>query len=237
MLPHLENSKYPLATREQERESDQTQDDSLQQYGHLKRAFFREQRSRIRDGRRVDTTAGLARAQTTLRQWRAPHTLPSRAPYGHGALLRRAVGGTSTPGEVCMVAPSPQDCGHDTDRPPADADLKAHLPHPCAVQETTSLFALLWRARMTRHPHAASHVPSDTAGEHDNPTPVLVRPRGRAPTSESGVREHTPHSRCSSRTTRTRTKIKHTQMTTKAAFFWSHSAELRRTRSSRFQSR
>ena len=89
-----------------------------------------------------------------------------------------------------------------------------------SVQEgTTSLFALLWRARMTRHAHAASHVPSDTAGEHDTPTPVLVRPRGRAPTSESGVREHTPRSRCSSRTTRTRTKIKHTQMTTKAAFF------------------
>ena len=43
------------------------------------------------------------------------------------------------------------------------------------MQETTSLFALLWRARMTRHPHAASHVPSDTAGEHDTPTPVLVR--------------------------------------------------------------
>ena len=52
------------------------------------------------------------------------------------------------------------------------------------VQETTSLFALLWRARMTRHPHAALHVPSDTAGEHDTPTPVLVRPRGRAPTGE-----------------------------------------------------
>ena len=88
-----------------------------------------------------------------------------------------------------------------------------------AVQETTSLFALLlWRARMTRHLHAASHVPSDTAGEHGTSTPVLVRPRGHAPTSESGVREHTPHSRCSFRTTRTRTKIKHTQMTTKAAF-------------------
>ena len=46
-----------------------------------------------------------------------------------------------------------------------------------------------------------------TAGEHDTPTSVLVRPRGRVPTSESGVREHTPHFRCSSRTTRTRTKI------------------------------
>ena len=85
------------------------------------------------------------------------------------------------------------------------------------------LFALLWlwRARMIRHANAASHVPSDMAGEHDTPTPVFVRPRGRAPTSESGVREHTvhtPRSRCSSRTTRTQTKIKHTQMTTKAAF-------------------
>ena len=88
-----------------------------------------------------------------------------------------------------------------------------------SVQETTSLFALLWRARVTRHAHAASHAPSGTAGEHDTPTPVLVRPRGRAPTSESDVREHTSHSWCSSRTTRTRTKIKHTQMTTKAAFF------------------
>ena len=90
-----------------------------------------------------------------------------------------------------------------------------------AVQETTSLFALLWRARMARHVHAASHVPSDTAGEHDTPTPtpVLVRPRGRAPTSESGVREHTPHFRCSSRTTRTRTKVKDAKMTTKAAVF------------------
>ena len=135
-LPAQRPTTSRLATREQERESDQTQDDSLQQYDHLKRAFFREQRSRIRDGRRVDTTAGLARAQTTLRQWRAPHTLPSRAPYGHGALLRRTVGGTSTPGEVCMVAPSPQDCGHDTDRPPADADLKAYLSHPCGMRTT-----------------------------------------------------------------------------------------------------
>ena len=135
-LPAQRPAASRLATREQERESHQTQDDSLQQYDHLKRAFFREQRSRIRDGRRVDTTAGLARAQTTLRQWRAPHTLPSRAPYGHGALLRRAVGGTSTPGEVCMVAPSPQDCGHDADRPPADADLKAYLSHPCGMRAT-----------------------------------------------------------------------------------------------------
>ena len=75
-----------------------------------------------------------------------------------------------------------------------------------AVPETTSLFALLWRTRMIWHAHAASHVPSDMAGEHDTSTPVLVQPRGRAPTSESGVREHTPHFRCSSRTTRTRTK-------------------------------
>ena len=105
------------------------------------------------------------------------------------------------------------------------AHLSRFLPPPHfrppspAVQETTSLFALLWRARMTRHAHAASHVPSDTPGEHDTPTPVLVRPRGRAPTSESGVREHKPHSRCSSRTTRTRTKMKHTQMTTIADWF------------------
>ena len=101
------------------------------------------------------------------------------------------------------------------------ASAQTWIVAPSAVQETTSLFALLWRARVTRHAHAASHVPSeDTAGgEHDTPTPVLVRPRGRAPTSESGVREHTSHSWCSSRTTRTRTKIKHTQMTTKAAFF------------------
>ena len=92
------------------------------------------------------------------------------------------------------------------------------LPQARLVPETTSLFALLWRTRVIRHAHAASHVPSDTAGEHDTSTPVLVRPRGRAPTSESGVREHTPHFRCSSRTTRTRTKIKNAKMTTKAAW-------------------
>ena len=79
-------------------------------------------------------------------------------------------------------------------------------PRFSSVPETTSLFALLWRARVIRHAHAASHVPSGTAGEHDTPTPVLMRPRGRVPTSESGVREHTPHFRRSSRTTRIRTK-------------------------------
>ena len=42
------------------------------------------------------------------------------------------------------------------------------------MPETTSLFALLWRARVIRHAHAASHVPSDTAGEHATPTLVLV---------------------------------------------------------------
>ena len=57
-------------------------------------------------------------------------------------------------------------------------EVDAFLAWSRSVQETTSLFALLWRARMTRHAHAASHVPSDTAGEHDTPTPVLVRPRG-----------------------------------------------------------
>ena len=57
------------------------------------------------------------------------------------------------------------------------------------VHETTSLFALLWRTRVIRQAHAASHVPSDTEGEHATSTPVLVRPRGRAPASESGVRE------------------------------------------------
>ena len=35
-----------------------------------------------------------------------------------------------------MVAPSHQDCGHDTDRPPADADLKAYLSHPCGMRTT-----------------------------------------------------------------------------------------------------
>ena len=43
-----------------------------------------------------------------------------------------------------------------------------------------------------RHAHAASPVPSDTTGEHATSTPVLVRPRGRAPPSESDVRELTP---------------------------------------------
>ena len=51
-------------------------------------------------------------------------------------VLRRAVGGDSTPGEVCMVAPSPEDCGHGPDRLPADTELKAHLPHPCGVRIT-----------------------------------------------------------------------------------------------------
>ena len=133
-LPVQRPTAPRLANRERDREANQTQDDSLQQYGHLKRTFFREQPSRIRDGRRVDTTGGLACAQTTLRHWRAPQTLPSRAPYGHGALLRRAVGGDSTPGEVCMVAPSPEDCGHSLDRLPADTDLKAYLSHPCGVR-------------------------------------------------------------------------------------------------------
>ena len=92
------------------------------------------QRSRIREGRWVDTTGGLACAQTTLRHWQALQTLPSRAPYGHGALLRRAVGRDSTPGEVCMVAPFPEDYGHGPDRFPADTDLKAYLSHPCGVR-------------------------------------------------------------------------------------------------------
>ena len=66
-LPVQRPTAPRLATRERDREANQIQDDSLQQYDHLKRAFFREQRSRIRDGRRVDTTGGLACAQTTLR--------------------------------------------------------------------------------------------------------------------------------------------------------------------------
>lgn len=36
-----------------------------------------------------------------------------------------------------------------------------------AVAEPTLLFALLWRLRIVRHAHAASHGPLDTAGEHD----------------------------------------------------------------------
>ena len=112
--------------------------------------------------------------------------------------------------------------GASTSRGPQGTKGVVVLPNDMscmAVPETTSLFALLWRAHVIRHAHAASHVaPSDTAGEHDTPTPVLVRPRGRAPTSESGVREHTPHFRCSSRTTRTRTKIKTAKMTTNAAW-------------------
>ena len=82
-------------------------------------------------------------------------------------------------------------------------------------------FAVRAALARARHAHAASHVPSGTAGEHDTPTPVLMRPRGRVPTSESCVREHTPHfrCRCSSRTTRTRTKLKkNATMTTKAAW-------------------
>ena len=78
-LPARRPTAPRLATRERDREATQTQGDSLQQHGHLTRAFFREQRSRIRDGHRVDTTAGLACAQTKLRHWRAPRTLPSRA--------------------------------------------------------------------------------------------------------------------------------------------------------------
>ena len=75
--------------------------------------------------------------------------------------------------------------------------------HP--VPETTLLFALLWRSIIVRHAHAASHGPSDTAGEHDTPTPpVVMRPHGRALPSESGE-------------SRTRTKSKNIKMTTKAA--------------------
>ena len=73
----------------------------------------------------------------------------------------------------------------------------------------------LWRTRVIRHAHAASHVPSDTTGEHHTSTPVIVPPRGRAPASESCVREHTPYFRCSSRTTRTGTKTKNAKMTIK----------------------
>ena len=61
-LPQHQPNRTPtaprLATRERDREANQTQGGSLQQFGHLKRTFFREQRSRIRDGRRADTTAG-----------------------------------------------------------------------------------------------------------------------------------------------------------------------------------
>ena len=94
----------------------------------------------------------------------------------------------------------------ESDEGDVDADTNPER-HPNrlrwrSVPETTSLFALLWRTRVIRHAHAVSHVPSDTAGEYATSTPVLVRPRGRAPISESGVREHTPHFRCSSRTTR-----------------------------------
>ena len=63
--------------------------------------------------------------------------------------------------------------------------------HLSPVPEMTLLFALLWRSRIVRHAHAASRGPSDTAEEHDTPTPVVMRPRGRALPSESGVREHT----------------------------------------------
>ena len=52
------------------------------------------------------------------------------APYSAGQLL----GGDSTPGEVCMVAPSPQDCGLSPVHLPADADLKAYVSYPCGVR-------------------------------------------------------------------------------------------------------
>ena len=134
--------------------------------------FPSEQRSRIRDGRRVDTTGGLACTQTTLRHWRAPHILPSRAPYGHGALLRRAVGGDSTPGEVCMVAPSPQDCGLSPDRLPADAGLKAYLPHPCGVRIAGTDTAPAYTYTMT-----FSMVPIATAySMAGEPMPSNLRP-------------------------------------------------------------
>ena len=68
-------------------------------------------------------------------------------------------------------------------------------------------------------------------------TPVLARPRGRAPTSESCVREYTPHFRCSSRTTRTRTKIKKRQNDHQSGMIRSQSAAPRRTQSPRFQIR
>ena len=93
--------------------------------------------------------------------------------------------------------------------------------------------AAVAHARDTARACRPSHVPSDTAGEHDTSTPVLVRPRGRAPTSESGVREHnTPHFRCSSRTTRTRTQNDH-----QSGMVGSQSAALRTKKNQKFPTR
>ena len=67
-------------------------------------AIFRDRGSIRSDdqGRRVGTTAGLACAQTTLRQWRAPHTLPSREPYG-AVVVHRGGGGGGGGAGVCNL--------------------------------------------------------------------------------------------------------------------------------------
>ena len=64
---HPRTAAPRLATRERDREATQTQDDSLQQHGHLKRAFFSRATTphpRRPPGRRhSDSQSGLACAQ------------------------------------------------------------------------------------------------------------------------------------------------------------------------------
>ena len=134
---------------------------------------------------------------------------------GRAVLAASSTGTTTAEVSAGHLSIVPFDISHHVpQRQPPIVTLGKMGTH--AVPETTSLFALLWRTRMIRLAHAASHVPSDTAGEHGTSTAVLVRPRDRAPTSESGVREHTLNFRCSSRTTRTRRNNKNAKMTTKA---------------------
>ena len=93
---------------------------------------------------------------------------------------------------------------------------------------TALLFALLWPTRVIRDAHAASHVPSDTAGEeHDTPTPVLVRPCDLAvvtrppPVKVARLRTHTSFSVFVSSNTKT-SEIQNAKMITqKNGMGWS----------------
>ena len=184
----------------------------------------------------------LMRVDQSLFGFRSEHLVePLSAPHQYANATSWLAARTRRRGccsRRALYRPSLRGCARPRFIDPNMAGRSPGLPVP----ETTLLFALLWRTRVViRHAPAASHVPSNTAREHDTSTPDLVRPRGRAPTSESGVREYTPHFRCSSRTARTRTKWrlnkKKRQNDHQSGMGGSQSAALRRTQSSHFQIR
>ena len=117
-----------------------------------KRELFRTQRERIHAGRRVDTTDGMRLIQTALRDWPAPRTIPARAPYGHTSLLHRQIGGANVPGEIVMIAPTPETCrewGHEYT--PRDDGLLAYISHPKGGTG----------AKPRRHTYTYAHIEHD----------------------------------------------------------------------------